>query len=530
MKINLTSIRNISKYAPHRVYAIILISVGVLGLGLATFAYGPGRATYTIENPADHVTFNSITNNPNYGDERNFVLIKDAANTSAGGWSHTDINVEPGKEYLVRMYVHNNAADNLNESGRGISTGTKVMANVPTTTGNQVQIDGFVSSNNAQPDKVWDDVVLKSDKRFNVAYVAGSSKYYNNVKPTTGFDLPDSIVTSAGAAVGYENMDGNVPGCFQYSGIATFRVKVQGETTADFTVNKQVRKHVEGQTGNWSKNITAKAGDKIDYMIEYKNTGQTQQNNVVVKDSLPTNVNYVTGSSDLTNAVTPNGAKISDNVVTPSGVNIGSYSATANAFVYFESTIGAEKELAQCGNNVLRNTATVTTEYGSKQDTADVTVNKECKDKPSYSCDALQANKISQLEYSFNVNLTGTKATAKEVTIDFGDGQTAVRSVGSLPVNHTYAKPGQYTITAKASFDVNGDTVKDITSDACKVVIDTEVTPTSTGTTAPTPGSIASTGPVEVIGGLVGVSALGIGLQQWYVSRRAVAEAIHHQN
>lgn len=524
MKINLTSIQNIAKYAPHRVYALILISVGVLGLGLATFAYGPERQTYTIANPADKVTFNSITDNPNWGDERNMVLVRPATSTSNNDWRDT-LTVEPGKEYTVKMIVHNNAADHLNL----VSTNTRVNANIPATTGTSASIQGSVMSDNATPAKVWDNVVLNSPTRFNVGLVPGSAKYYNNINNTTGFALPDSISSAAGTLVGYQAMDGNLQGCFKYSGFAYFNVKIYGETTADFTVNKQVRKHVDGQTGNWSKNITAKAGDKIDYMIEYKNTGQTQQNNVVVKDSLPANVNYVAGSSDLTNSATPNGVKISDNVVSPSGVNINSYTGGANAFVYFESTIGPEKDLPQCGNNVLRNTASVITAYGTKQDTADVTVNKECKDKPSYSCDALQANKISQLEYSYNVNLTGTKATAKEVTIDFGDGQTAVRSVSALPVNHTYAKPGQYTVTAKASFDVNGDTVKDVTSDACKVVINTEVTPT-TGTTAPTPGSIASTGPVEVIGGLIGVSALGIGLQQWYVSRRAVAEAIHHQN
>ncbi len=524
MKINLSQIRNIAQYAPHRVYALILISVGVLGLGLATFAFGPDRPTYTIANPADKVTFNSITDNPNWGDERNMVLVRPATSTSNNDWRDT-VNVEPGKEYTVKMIVHNNAATQLNL----VSTGTRVNANIPSTTGTSASIQGSVTSDNATPQKVWDNVVLNSPTRFNVGLVPGSARYYNNINNTTGFTLPDSISSSTGTLVGYQAMDGNVPGCFKYSGFAYFNVKIYGETTADFTVNKQVRKHVNGQTGNWTKNITAKAGDKIDYMIEYKNTGQTQQNNVVVKDSLPANVSYVAGSSDLTNSATPKAVKISDNVTTPSGVNINSYSAGANAFVYFESTIGAEKDLAQCGNNVLRNTASVVTDYGTKQDTADVTVNKECKDKPSYSCDALQANKISQLEYSYNVNLTGTKATAKEVTIDFGDGQTAVRSVSALPVNHTYAKPGQYTVTAKASFDVDGDTVKDVTSDACKVVINTEVTPT-TGTTAPTPGSIASTGPAEVIGGLIGVSALGIGLQQWYVSRRAVAEALHHNN
>src|SRR5690606_12823421 len=112
----------ILKYAPKRVTAVLLIALGVLVSGAVIFAWGPSRTTYTIEHPADHVTFDSITNNPNYGDERNFVIAKDASNTSAGGWSDT-INVVPGHEYLVRMYVHNNAAENLNL----VANNTRVM-------------------------------------------------------------------------------------------------------------------------------------------------------------------------------------------------------------------------------------------------------------------------------------------------------------------------------------------------------------------------------------------------------------------
>ena len=57
-------------------------TVSVLALTVATalggsvLAYGPERPTFTGEKPADYVTFNSITNNKYYGDERNFVTIK----------------------------------------------------------------------------------------------------------------------------------------------------------------------------------------------------------------------------------------------------------------------------------------------------------------------------------------------------------------------------------------------------------------------------------------------------------------------
>lgn len=523
MNLNLRTLRNLVDYAPHRVYAIVLVAIAVIIPSVAIFAFGPDRPTYTIEHPADHITFDSITNNPNYGDERNFVLIKDAANTAPGGWSDTDINVEAGKEYLVRMYVHNNAGANLGL----VAQNTRVMANVPTTTGTKAEIDGFITADNASPKQVFDHVVLNSTKRFNIAYVSGSAVFYNNINPNPGFKLPDSIVTSNGAAVGYEKMDGKVPGCFQYSGIATFKVKVQGELQASFDMSKQVRKHTT-TTGGWTKSVAVAPGDSVDYLVSYKNSGQTQQNNVVLKDGLAPATTLTSGTTKLATSLTPAGAVISDNISKPNGINIGSYAPNGNAFVAYTAKVADEKNLPNCGSNLLRNIASVETDNGTKQDNADVTVNKKCENKASFSCDALQVTKISELEYSFNVKLTSNLATAKEVSFDFGDGQNATRDIKSLPVSHTYAKAGQFTVKATASFDADGKTVKDVTSDACKAVVNTAVTPPAvTGTAAPT--ELPSTGPVEVFAGILAASALGLGIQQWIASRRSVAEALSHK-
>ena len=92
-------------------------------------AFGPDdRQTYTMENPADKVTFNSITNNPTLigatdtaacegnvaCDERYFVSASEyTGDASKNSWGDTT-TVEDGKEYVVRMYVHNDAASNLN--------------------------------------------------------------------------------------------------------------------------------------------------------------------------------------------------------------------------------------------------------------------------------------------------------------------------------------------------------------------------------------------------------------------------------
>ena len=369
-----TLVKNINK-VPERVGVAVAVTAAVVGFaGSATvLAYGPERAaTYTVEKPADHVVFNSITNNKSQGDERNFVQVKDAANTNDGGWTDT-VDVQDGKEYWVRMYVHNNAAENLNLVAKDV----RAMASVPTTTGTSVKIDGYISykeNANAPVSKIWDDVVLRSDKKFNIAYVAGSARYNNNVNPNPGFTLPDSIVTNTGAQLGYQTMNGDIPGCFKYSGIVNFKVKVQGEKAPNFNVDKVVRIH---GTSEWASSVAAKPGDKVDYSIGYNNTGQTQQNNVVVKDKLPANVAYDMGTTSIKNASHKDGVKVSDNVVAPQGINIGNYAAGANAYTSFTATLPSADKL-NCGPNTLTNTATVDTDNGSKSATATVTINVEC--------------------------------------------------------------------------------------------------------------------------------------------------------
>lgn len=391
----ITQVLTTIKMMPKRMLALPLIALTVLIAAASSQAFGPAnRPTYTIEQPASHVTFNSITNNPNYGDERNFVIAKDDANNNVGGWSDT-VNVQPGHEYIVRMYVHNNAADNLNL----VAKNTTAYASVPTTTGTSVQIQGIIGADNANPQKVWDEVVFKSDKKFNLAYVAGSAKFTNNVNSNPGFTLPDSIVTSTGAKLGYQQMDGNIPGCFKYSGIVTFKVKAQVEQPVDYTVKKDVR--LNGTT-EWKDSITANPGQKVDYRVAYTNTSAVPHYNVVVKDQLPAGVSYNAGTTTVKNASKPQGVTVSDNVVKPSGINIGNYDKNSNAGVYFTATLPSKDKLPVCGPNKLINTATVEVGSNSKSDTAEVIVNKECQPGKINVCDLATKKVITIDENQFD--------------------------------------------------------------------------------------------------------------------------------
>lgn len=360
--------------APKRFSALALIIAAAVIIPTAALAWGPSRETFTIANPSDHVQFNSITDNPNVGDERNFVGVRESG--SANTW-YDSLNVQSGKTYTVRMYVHNNAATSLNLVAKDVTA----KVDLPTTTGKSIDINGFISASNVGANtkgnagtyaEVYDDAKLTSTQNFNLAYVAGSLKYDNNAGT---FTLPESIFTSTGAKLGYTQMDGNIPGCFQYSGFVTFQVQPQFAGTTDFSMSKMVSQH---GANKWTENYTAQPGETVDYLLQYKNTGTTQQDNVTFRDTLPTGMTYVAGSTTYGNAKTPAGVKASDNIANGTGINVGSYAPGANAWAIFSATAPASDTLALCGVNTLVNTGKVTTGGYSQQDTANITVNKDC--------------------------------------------------------------------------------------------------------------------------------------------------------
>lgn len=412
---------------------------------LVSFAWGPSRTTYTLEKPATKVTFNSITNNnKEVGDERYFVSASPyTGDASKNHWTD-NTEVENGKEYVVRMYVHNNAASNLNLTAKDV----KAYVVLPTTTGTEITVSGKITSSNADPVSVWDETTFKSKngEKFNLAYVDGTAKYYNNAGT---FKLGTSVFTNSGQLLGYSKMDGNIPGCIQYSGYLTFHVKAQFAAKPALEIQKEVK--LLG-TDTWSEQIKAKAGDTVRYRIQVKNTGNTQLQNVHVFDVLPKGLTYVKGSTTVANATNPKGIAVSDNVVTDNGINIGTYGAGANAWIYFNATV--DKSVSEeCGNTILRNIAQTSagSSTGTKEDTADVIVDgKTCKD--GFTIDKKVKNAAG--EYVETANLKAGETA--HYRIEFKNtGDNELKNVvlkDTLPSKMTYVK-GSTKIGSTAAGD-----------------------------------------------------------------------------
>lgn len=513
--------------ASTRVVAISALAVATIAIPASLLAWGPNRPTYTVAHPADHVTFNSITDNPNIGDERNFVGIRESGTN--GLWQDAQ-TVTSGKEYVVRLYVHNNAAENLKLVAKNVTA----KVNLPTTTAKSLEVQGFINSSNASPTEVYDHATFNAAENFNLAVVPGSLKYYNNANGN-GFTIPETLFTSTGAKLGYDKMDGNIPGCFQYAGYLTFIVKPQFAPKQDFSMEKLVSKHGENK---WVDNYAATPGETVDYLLKYSNTGNARQDNVTFRDTLPTDQSYVNGSAVYGNANTPNGTKASDNI-TGVGVNVGSYAPGGNAWFIFSAKVAGNTDLDKCGPNTMTNTASVTTAYGNKSDTAVVTVNKTCTEVKTIEVCRLSDKKIvtineseyNQAKYSKNLNdckdvqvcrlsdkkiVTITKteynANVSKYSTDLNDCKTVVK-----PNEIQVCRLEDKTIVTieEKNFD---STVYSKDLNDCKTV----ETPPETPTTPSTPAELPHTGIADGIMSALGLSSLVAATSYYRASRKSL--------
>lgn len=319
--------------------------------------WGPERPTFTWEDPAPYATFNSITNNPDIGDERNFVRIREVKDGEKYG---DEVTLEVGKTYEVYIYYHNNAdAHEVGMSAIGIAENTTMKASFPSVVraNERASVTATISTSNASPRAVWDGAYINSSRDVYLRYVPGTAIIHNGGK-LNGSNIGPDYLFGEGALLGYNVISGVLPGCNQYAGYVTYQFFVDAP---DFEISKSV---INGDT-------TVKPGDEVTYQITYKNTGTMVQEQVVFRDTLPENLIYIPGSAVLSNNNYENGTNVNDDVVNEQGMNIGDYAGGSGwANLVYKVKVS---ENAKCGDK-LTNSVIVSTADGDKAATTTITV------------------------------------------------------------------------------------------------------------------------------------------------------------
>lgn len=201
-----------------RTYTIAEINDGALGDTIVLNSIKDDDSTLTEEEKAEGVT-TPLT------DERVFIGIRDVATGNRGKdnvWNVGEVTIEEGKTYIVRMYIHNNNPKGMEAIAKDVTAQFILQDHL---SNNEARISGIITSSNAVPSEIWHTLLLKSsdNRPFTLDYIEGSAMLENNIFKD-GIQISDDLVGD-GVKVGYDNLDGNLPGCYKYAGYLGFEVK-----------------------------------------------------------------------------------------------------------------------------------------------------------------------------------------------------------------------------------------------------------------------------------------------------------------
>lgn len=203
------------------VIAVIVLAT-VLFVGRASAIPYAGDTTPPTPSPQ----FNAYTGVPSEGDESDFFRGKVAGNTSPST-NIVDSTCETGKQFTLRVYVHNGASQYQNGNGDGpsVAKNTKLKVNLKNANAqSSFNPEATISASNAA--SVNDSMTIRcSDgKVVKLSYVNGTAAQYTRTgsKPIDG-----AALFTTGAPIGTDQPDGNVWGCWEQRVYVTFNVEVK---------------------------------------------------------------------------------------------------------------------------------------------------------------------------------------------------------------------------------------------------------------------------------------------------------------
>lgn len=416
------------------------------------------------------------------------------ANVTAGDTKYQhSVNASYDQVVKFQVFYHNREAE---DSGK-VANNLRVKVNIPSAPGQNQTVSTTISADNSNTVNASAAVQLDRSDAY-LEYIPGSAMWQHNVGSNAS---PNFVETKVSDEVVYGSQGlvlENEKPCYHFSAHLTVlaRVRVPG-----VKIVKQSR--VKGSNQAWSNNNTAKPGETMEYLLTYQNIGNSQQNDVVIRDSLPPKMEYVAGSTMLANQTNPGGVKYNSDNLISGGIVIGNYGPGANAFVKFDAKVPSEDKL-ECGVTEFRNVG-VARPKGMNEyyNTAITRVEKKCApSQPSYSCDLLDirqgANRTVEIT-NFKTSASNG-ATFKNAVVSWGDNTDALTTNNVVGQSHTYAKDGTYTVSAVAHFSVDGAD-KSAGGAACskEVTFTTPGTPT-TPVSPTTPTQLPNTGVGDVLG------------------------------
>ena len=317
------------------------------------------RETYTLDQInngilGDDIVFNSILDNSirsgSLHDERDFVSAREDNGINRGKenrWSN-NITAEEGKTYIIRLFYHNNSPKGINATAVDAS----VEFDIPTVAARNIVVRGIISAKNSRESWYSDTTVFTADRPFILTYDVGSAMLENNGFSPTGAMLTDDIVEKP-VLIGFNDLNGRLPGCYGYSGYISIRVKpifIDGESVVKvndsptlidpddvFHADLEIRNE-ESQSCCYELDRNLHIGDKVYFEIDYKNMTQRKSDDIFIKVNHSDCLKIIDGTTKVYDAENDDG-KIIEDGIDSDGVYIGSYDPKEYACVHFQAEI-----------------------------------------------------------------------------------------------------------------------------------------------------------------------------------------------
>ncbi len=163
-----------------------------VGLG-----WGPERTMYSVESTSPTAALNSLKDNPNWGDQRNFTRCRELTSEDKFG----DAVAITKNSQIEVIVLFENAST---KSGEDVvqTLMYPVISEAPSDDPVLQMVASGKSATSGEEIKVWDGCQVMSDKPVKLSYLHGSARLINN-------DHPDGIRVSDEVILGRELIPGS---------------------------------------------------------------------------------------------------------------------------------------------------------------------------------------------------------------------------------------------------------------------------------------------------------------------------------
>ncbi len=448
------------------------------------------------------------------------------ANATDGDTTYSDsVNADAGDIVKVELWYHNQEPASTGDIAKNVN----IKINIPSTSTSDHAITSSVKGSNTT--QTNSSAHVYTSVNATLEYIPGTAyRRYNtgtNSNPNwVTVKISDSVVSSSGYTIS------EMKPCWNYQETITVQARVAKAQIPVLSVVKQVK--VEGAS-TWSTDISANPGDTLAYIITVKNEGTVKLNNVIVRDSLPTRLDYVEGSAKLYNVFSPNGVSVSDSVI-KGGINIGNFDPGAISYVRFNAVVptsldeGGAWKFINVGigksdsTNEIYNTARVIVDYPETTKYTIKAVKFEDLDE-----DGTKDSNESVIQ-NWTMKLTGEGISETLKTDEDGIATFTDLDAGTYTVTEGVLSgwknitPLSQTVTIEEDCDNTEYTV--YFGNKKLVPGETTTTTKTVVTTVPGKGNLPTSGPVEAAAGTFATIGLsGAGYYYWK-SKKALFGAL----